>query len=78
MRPLLEVFSEAQVKKGQIFKFVNMDKKGAYLDQFLLRNLIVSFVFTYNPHKLQKSQLKSDVIHWFNFRDKNSPFGVKN
>ena len=35
-----------QVKKGQIVKFINVDKKGAYVDQFLPRNLIVSFVFT--------------------------------
>ena len=57
MRPLLDVFSEGKVKvrlKGTFFKFINVDKKGAYLDQFLLRNLVVSFVFTYDPQKLQK------------------------
>ena len=47
-----------QVKKGQIFKFINVDKKGIYLDQFWLRNLMVSFVFAYDPQKLQKSHLK--------------------
>ena len=47
-----------QVIKGQIFKFINVDKKGIYLDQFWLRNLMVSFVFAYEPQKLQKSHLK--------------------
>ena len=27
---------QGQVKKGQIFKFINVDKKGIYLDQFWL------------------------------------------
>ena len=36
---------QGQVKKVQIFKFINVDKKGIYLDQFWLRNLMVSFVF---------------------------------
>ena len=49
---------QGQVKKGQIFKFLNVDKKGIYLDQFWLRNLMVSFVFAYDPQKLQKSHLK--------------------
>ena len=49
---------QGQVKKGQIFKFINVDKKGIYLDQFWLRNLMVSFVFAYDPQKLQKSHLK--------------------
>ena len=49
---------QAQVKKGQIFKFINVNKKGIYLDQFWLRNLMVSFVFAYDPQKLQKSHLK--------------------
>ena len=49
---------QVQVKKGQIFKFINVDKKGIYLDQFLLRNLMVSFVFAFDPQKLQKSHLK--------------------
>ena len=31
---------QGQVKKGQIFKFINMDKKGIYLAQFWLRNLM--------------------------------------
>ena len=47
-----------QVKKGQIFKFINVDKKGIYLDQFWLRNLMVSFVFAYDPQKLQQSHFK--------------------
>ena len=37
-------------------------KKVIYLDQFWLRNLMVSFVFAYDPQKLQKSHLKNDVI----------------
>ena len=48
---------QGQVKKGQIFKFINVDKKGIYLDQFWLRNLMVSF-FAYDLQKLQKSHLK--------------------
>ena len=42
---------KGQVKKGQIFKFINVEKKGIYLDQFWLRNLMVSFVFAYDPQK---------------------------
>ena len=49
---------QGQVKKGQIFKFLKVDKKGIYLDQFWLRILMVSFVFAYDPKKLQKSHLK--------------------
>ena len=49
---------QGQVKKCQIFKFLNVDKKGIYLDQFWLRNVMVSFVFAYDPQKLQKSHLK--------------------
>ena len=49
---------QGQVKKGQIFKFINVDKKGLFLDQFYLRNLMVSFVFAYDLQKLQKSHLK--------------------
>ena len=45
---------QGQVKKGQIFKFINVDKKGVYLDQLWLRNIMVSFVFAYDPQKLQK------------------------
>ena len=67
-----------QVKKGQIFKFINVDKKGIYLDQFWPRNLMVSFVFAYDPQKLQKSHLKNDVINRYDFGDENTPFGVKN
>ena len=44
---------QGQVIKGQIFKFINVDKKGIYR-QFWLRNLMVSFVFAYDPQKLQK------------------------
>ena len=40
---------QGQVKKGQIFTFINVDKKGIYLDQFWLRNLMMSFVFAYDP-----------------------------
>ena len=49
---------QGQVKKGQIFNFINMNKKGIYPDQFWLRNLMMSFVFAYDPQKLQKSHLK--------------------
>ena len=49
---------QGQVKKGQIFKFINVNKKGIYVDQFWLRNLMVSFVFAYDPQKLQKSHWK--------------------
>ena len=49
---------QGQVKKGKIFNFINVDKKGIYLDQFWLRNLMVSFVFAFHPQKLQKSHLK--------------------
>ena len=40
---------QGQVKKGQIFKFINADKKGINLDQFRLRNLMVSFVLRTTP-----------------------------
>ena len=33
-----------------------MDSICVYLDQFLLRNLMVLFVFTFDSHKLQKNQ----------------------
>ena len=49
---------QGQVKKGEIFKFINVDKKGIYLDQFWLKNLMVPFVFAYDPQKLQKMLLK--------------------
>ena len=49
---------QGQVKKGQNFKLKNVDKKGIYLDQLWLMNLMVSFVFAYDPQKLQKSHLK--------------------
>ena len=45
---------QGQVKKGQIFKFINVDKKGIYLDQFWLRNLMVSFVFCVRPPEVTK------------------------
>ena len=48
---------QGQVKKGQIFKFINVNNKGIFLDQFWLRNLMMSF-FAYEPQKLQKSHLK--------------------
>ena len=49
---------QGQVTNGQIFNFINVDKKCIYLAQFWLRNLIVSFVFAYGPQKIQKSHLK--------------------
>ena len=40
---------------------------------------MVSFVFAYDPQKLQKLYLKkNDVINRYDFGDKNTPFGVKN
>ena len=45
---------QGQVKKGQIFKFINVDKKCINLDQFRLRNLMVSFVFAYDPPEVTK------------------------
>ena len=44
---------QGQVKKGQIFKFINVDKKGINLDQFRLRNLMVSF-FCVRPPEVTK------------------------
>ena len=36
---------------------------------------MVSFVFAYDPHKLQKSHLeKNDVINGHEFGDKNTPY----
>ena len=62
--------------KNQSFKFINVDKTGVYVDQFLLRNLIVSFIFTYDPRKFKKNRIwKSDDINWYDFGDKNSAFG---
>ena len=61
LRPFLEVLAKVRStsgKKGQILKFINVDIKGIYLDQCWLRNLMVSFVFVYDPQKLQKSHLK--------------------
>ena len=45
---------QGQVKKGQIFKFINVDKKGINLDQFRLRNLMVSFCFCVRPPEFTK------------------------
>ena len=61
LRPFLEVFSEGQVKvrlKRSNFQIYKCGQKVIYHDQFKLRNLMVSFVFTYDPQKLQKSHLK--------------------
>ena len=38
---------------------------------------MVSFVFAYDPQKLQKSHLKKHVINGYAFGDKNTPFGGK-
>ena len=48
-RSFLRRSGQGQVIKCQIFKFINVSKKGTYLDQFWLRNLMVSFVFAYDP-----------------------------
>ena len=43
------------VKKVQIFNFTDVDKMCLpFLTSFLLRNLMVLFVFTYDTQKLQK------------------------
>ena len=47
---------QGQIKNAKFFNFISVDKKGVYLDQFLLRNLRVSF-FTYDPQKLQKNRI---------------------
>ena len=40
---------------------------------------MVSFVFAYDPQKLQKIGFeKNDVINGYDFGDKNTPFEVKN
>ena len=39
---------------------------------------MVSFVFAYDPQKLQKSHLKNDVINGYYFGDKTLHLGVKN
>ena len=44
---------QGQVKKCKIIKFINVDKKGIYLDQFWLRNLMVSF-FCVRPSEVTK------------------------
>ena len=63
-------------KKRQIFKCINNDKNCIYLNQFWLRNLMVSFGFAYDPQKLQKSHLKkNNVINGYDFGDKDTPFG---
>ena len=64
-----------QVKKGQIFNFTDVDKMCLpFLTSFLLRNLMVLFVFTYDTQKLQKNRIwKSDVINWYDFGDKKQP-----
>ena len=53
---IFRIFSEGQVKvrskKVKFFKFINVDKKGINLDKFRLRNLMVSFIFAYDPQKL--------------------------
>ena len=55
-----------------------MNKKGINLDQFRLRNLMVSFVFAYDPQKLQKSHLKKLRHNWVCFRrQKHSIWGSK-
>ena len=38
---------------------------------------MVSFVFAYDPQKLQKSHLKNDVINRYDLGDENTQFGVK-
>ena len=65
---------QGQVKKRSNFQ-IHKCEKGIYLVEFWLGNLMVSFVFAYDPQKLQKSHLKKDVINRYDFGDKNTPFG---
>ena len=66
-------------KKCQIFNFINVDKKGIFLDQFWLRNLMVSFVFCVRPPEVTKIAFeKDDVINGYDFGDKkHSIWGSK-
>ena len=43
-----KVRSRSGQKSLFFFKFMHADKKGVYLDQFLLRNIMVSIAFTYD------------------------------
>ena len=45
---------QGQVKKGQIFKFIRVDIQGINLDQFRLRNLMVSFSVALRPPEVTK------------------------
>ena len=64
-----------QVKKGQILKFINVDKKGIYLGQFCLRNLKVSFFCVRPPEVTKMTFEKNDAINGYDVGDKNTPFG---
>ena len=58
-----------------------MDKSGQkkVLDQFLLRNLMVSFVSFRGTSRNSTNRIcNNDVINWYDFGDKNSPLGGKN
>ena len=55
-----------------------MDKKGIYLDQFWLSYLMVSFVFSYDPQKVQKSYLKMTYDLGMILETKTLHLGVKN
>ena len=65
-------------QKGQIFKFIYVNKKYVYLDQFLLRNLMVSFVFTHDHQKVQKMHVKKwrNKLAWFS-KQKQPIWGLK-
>ena len=70
---------QGQVKKGQIFKFINVDKKGVYLDQFLAQESNGVIGFCVRPPEVTKIAFeKNDIINGYDFGDKNTPFGVKN
>ena len=58
-------------------KVSKLRDRTTYLDQFWLRNLMVSFVLAYDPQKLQKSHLKNDVLKGYDFGYKNSIWGSK-
>ena len=49
---------QGQVKKGKIFKFINVDKNDIFIDQFD-SGIYWCHFFAYDPQKLQKSHLKN-------------------
>ena len=65
---------QQRLGQGQVKKGLNVDKKGIYLDQFWLRNLMVLF-FSTTPRSYKNRICKNDVIIGYDYGDKNTPFG---